>query len=318
MVDSTVADLGSSVNVVIVAFHNSASEVSELFNIISQAGQDAGMVMSTTLVVNDENSYVCSPDTTVISGHGNIGFSAGIALGVRSVESDYVLIMNPDCVITKQNIERLFTRLNSNCGILVPILEMSPGKVDINIYQSWVFTPARQISKLACKKFLLRSTSEAFPRFVKAPGTFLLMKTSVALLLDAPFDDSFYLYGEDRDMTFRARAMGIPMTLVRDVVIGHPGGASARKVSSLVARSQADGMLRVAYRRYGPLGLHLMKLNILVEAAVKDFLRGTKLMRSRRWAIRRWRHRGPAPALRQLDFKDLAAIAEIRDETKDS
>lgn len=278
-----------TINVVTVAFRNSTDEVRRLVESLRLAGESAGFGVSITVVANDDADFSdLSTDCMLVQGHGNVGFGRGVRRGVTAVPSDYVIVVNPDCEVAPDDIAPVMQALTPGCGVLVPVLEKSPGVIDVNLYQSWVFTPMRHVSRLACRWFLQQSSSEKIPRLVKAPGTFLAMQTGIAVEM-GPFDDGFFLYGEDRDFTFRARRARIPLHLVRGARVLHPGGQSGKSVAELVARSRADSMLRIAHRRYGAVGLVLMKANLLSEAWIKDRLRGTNTLPSRRWATRRWK-----------------------------
>jgi len=290
-------------NVVVVSFKNDAGSVEGLISPIKLAGERAGHETVFTLVVNDESDYSgLASRAQILQGQGNIGYGRGIKLGIAAVPSDFVFVLNPDCVVTTESIQPLFERLGSDSEVLLPLIQKYRGQPDVDLYESWVFTPTRRLSKIICGWFLRRSHAERIPRFVKAPGTALAMTRQLADEL-GPFDDDFFLYGEDRDFTFRARRRRVTLRLVRDAKILHPGGVSGRSVRSLVARSQSDSMLRIAYRRYGRLGLQLMKLNLVVESWIKDRVRGSSTLDDRLWAIRRWK--GPlrgAPIDARVDF----------------
>lgn len=304
---STVSD---SINIIIVVYQNPLDEVHALMRTLIDSAEQAGYAAFGTIVVNDDRDVSSGDErVTVHRGLGNVGFANGVAVGVRSGPSDYILIANPDCTVMEDAAIRFFLRLRSTPGILVPVLEKSPGQVDINIYQSWVFTPTRRLSRIVCARFLLQSASSSIPVLVKAPGTFVGMPTRLAKKLDYPFDRSFYLYGEDRDLSIRARRLRVPMTLAREVRVLHPGGGSSEGMTVVVERAKADGMLRVAHRRYGPAGARVMALNLYAEAWLKDRIRGTSLRGPRHWAVERWASAAPAPAA-PLDQHEVSAITD--------
>lgn len=293
------------VNVVIVGYRNGEINLLRVARRLLAAAKAENLTAIATIVLNDDAIMAPLPGISVIHGHGNIGFARAVSIGVDAVSSLYTVIVNPDCDFESESVRPVLRRLGSDCGILIPVLEKAPGVVDINIYQAWVFTPTRRLSAVISQRFLFSSSGERLPRLMKAPGTLVAMETALAHRLNNPFDSSFFLYGEDRDLTFRIRRQRIPITLVREARILHPGGASGTTVTRLVSRGRADGALRVAYRRYGRIGLYFMKLNLLLEAAVKDAVRGSSLLVDTRWAVRRWRGAAPAPALIDADFRDL-------------
>lgn len=298
--------VAADINIVIVVFRNPQEDVSLLMTTLLDAAAETGYSARASIVVNDDRRLALADDRTdVISGHGNVGFARGVALGVDNVDSRYTLLVNPDCLLDRESALVFLRSLAPGCGILVPLLEKRPGDIDVAIYENWVFTPTRRASRVACSLFLLSKRSSTLPRLVKAPGTFIGMETTIAQRLEGPFDRDFFLYGEDRDMTLRARRLGIPLRLVRDARVLHPGGASTEGMRDVVDRAKADGMLRVADRKYGRIGVQLMMRNLLWEARIKDALRGTRMLAARRWTNDRWaraRPNNPEPLTQeQLD-----------------
>ncbi|MDD7945815.1 glycosyltransferase [Microbacterium sp. NE2HP2] len=288
-------------NVVIVLYQNSIEDVVEVAQTLMSAAQQTGYTARTTIVVNDQSQPVVSDSRIdIVQGQGNVGFATGVAIGVQKLQSDFTLIVNPDCEIAPDDAVNFLTALAEAKGILVPLLEKRPGAIDFHIYQSWVFTPTRQLSRIVCRRFLTHGSSARLPRLMKAPGTFLGMRTQLALSLDSPFDRSFYLYGEDRELSLRARKLGLPLCIQRDVRVLHPGGGSAEGGRELIERAKADGMLRVAYARYGRPGVAMMIVNLHLEAIFKDLLRGSSLGGARRWTTRRWLRSSLTPPLSSL------------------
>lgn len=300
----------SRVNIVTVLYRNSWPEVESLMLTLLDAAERAGLSATATIVVNDDQDVSWDDHRgTVIRGHGNVGFAAAVSMGIKLNPTEFSLIVNPDCIVAPADAYAYMCDLATTDGILIPLLEKSKGDVDLHIYESWVFTPSRRLSRIACRRFLLHSKKELLPRFVKAPGTFIGMRTHLAIRFDSPFDSEFYLYGEDRDLTMRLRAAHVPLRLTRKARVLHPGGGSSDGGRELIERAKTDGMLRIAFRRYGRIGLRLMTWNLIVEARLKDALRGSQLREPRRWAIARWCQMATLPPP-PLTSHLLAGVAE--------
>ncbi|RLB67660.1 MAG: glycosyltransferase family 2 protein, partial [Deltaproteobacteria bacterium] len=69
------------------------------------------------LAVDDERFLL-------ISGHGNIGFARACNLGVEQVTQNFLLLLNPDCLVTSEGIEALLDVAESltGCWLLAPRL----------------------------------------------------------------------------------------------------------------------------------------------------------------------------------------------------
>ncbi|WIB16063.1 glycosyltransferase family 2 protein [Curtobacterium sp. MCPF17_050] len=261
--------------------------------------------------MNDSQQYLERPDQIILSGHGNIGFGRAVNLGLHAVDGDYALIVNPDCITTAAAATNFIGALMNSPGITVPLLVDDAGIADYRIYESWVFTPTRRLSAIVARHFIGRGSNSVLPRFMKAPGTFIGMSRGTAARL-GPFDDDYFLYGEDRDLSLRARKARISLNLDRTTTIIHEGGQSGRTVSTLVARSKVDAALRVAFTHRGRTGLVLLGLNLLIEALARELLGRKGALKDLLWSARRWRSTRPARPLTEADFQ-MQSRSQSRD-----
>lgn len=278
----------ASIDFIIVAFRNPLSDVEQLGESLLRSADRNDHAARVIVVANDDDPYTATDRRLVIQGHGNIGFAAGVKLGVAASNADFVVVVNPDCRVDESALARFFTYLRPECGVVVPRLMSEDGSFDYLPYENWTFSIGRKIAELRCRRELSRYRGGTLPTFAKIPGAFIGLERSIALELDAPFDTAFFLYAEDRDLTDRVRARRLPISFASDVEITHIGGLSGTSVSQLVETAKTDGSLRIAFRRYGRLGAALFALDTLVVDTVKTVLRRTTDGRAHRSAIRRW------------------------------
>jgi GT2 family glycosyltransferase len=288
---------GPVLSIVMVAFRNDFADVASIFAALLEASDSIGLKAAGTLVVNDGSLAPPMDRVEVIQGHGNIGFAAGVKAGVDFEESDFVIIVNPDCLPDVDAFSTLLRRLEVGMGVVTPVLIGRDGEVDYAPFEDYVFTPAMYLSAAVCKWYLRRGKSNRIPPLVKIPGAFIAMETLVARELGGPFDPEFFLYGEDRDLTRRLRKAGIRMRLLRETRIVHLGGESGKSVSELVARSRADSALRIAERRYGSVGKLIMTIDLIAVGFLKSNKYGPELLDAAKWAVARWRGTRVAPPL---------------------
>lgn len=273
------------IDFVTVAFRNDPTDLVDLMVGLVEGAAKAGVEAEVQLVINDDSADAIPEaieHTRIHFGHGNVGFAAGITIGTRAGTGDYIIYVNPDCIADADSVAS-FIRMIHPSGISVPRLLNAEGEVDHYAYENWTFSPGRKLSEWQCRRFFRKLTSDALPEFAKAPGAFLGMPRDVAEKLASPFDSSFFLYAEDRDMTDRARNLGIPVQLVR-VDISHIGGVSGVGINPMVQFCKVDGSLRVAHRRFGRLGALLYSLDVRLIRLLKRQSDNNATTR----AVRRW------------------------------
>lgn len=277
-----------SITIVIVVFRNDMDQLLQLATTLVEAGRAAGYAADAYIVVNDDSNTAQLSDFHVLQGQGNVGFARGVRMGVEASHSDVIAVVNPDIEADLVQFTRMFAGVVPGRTISVPILIDVNGRIEFETYEDWVFTLGRQIAARVCKRFLLRSNGTELLRFTKVCGAFIVLERKIALELNGPFDVDFFLYGEDRDLSWRARKSGIALKLRRDVQVVHIGGVSGSSAVELVMRAKADSALRIAHRKYGKFGMLIMAVDLLAEAAIKSPQSGWSQFSARLWAVKRW------------------------------
>jgi N-acetylglucosaminyl-diphospho-decaprenol L-rhamnosyltransferase len=288
-------------SVVMVTYGNDMSAVADLTRDIRTGVAEAGWDVQVVVAANDGELGVPGADL-VLGGQGNVGFAAGNAVALSECSGEWILFINPDARMAPSDVASFVLTGTREPGITVPRIERSTGVLDVWAYADWSFSVTRWLSVARARGFFDGSSSDVLPRYMKAPGAAVLMDRGTARAL-GPFDPAFFLYGEDRDMTRRARAQAVVLRVARDATLLHPGGESASTVPDLVTKAQLDGALRVAHRRLGNVGVLLAALDLIAVGLGRTLVSGQHTMRPRLWAIRRWfPFREEAAPLREADL----------------
>jgi len=182
------------------------------------------------------------PDVRLLALDENIGFAAGSNLGAQAAEGDYVLLLNPDTELVGDTLTALlaYARDHPDAGLiggrtLNPAGELDPGSC-------W---GAQSLWSLVCfasgASSLLKSSplfnpeslggwSRDTPREVDiVTGCLCLAPRTVWDQLDG-FDEAFFMYGEDADLSARAHGLGYHPAITPEAVIVHHVGASSLSV----------------------------------------------------------------------------------------
>lgn len=179
----------------------------------------------------------------IITGHGNIGFGSGQNLCLSKVRSDYHFILNSDLTFNEGALINAISFLEderySDTVLLAPKLLNLDGSTQygIKLYPSVFvlilrFIGNRFFSTLYAKHVFLYEEREkvALDRLSNAEiisGCCMLFRTPALKKLEG-FDERFFLYFEDFDLSIRANELG-KVVYNPSVVITHYGGGAGRK-----------------------------------------------------------------------------------------
>lgn len=174
-------------------------------------------------------------------GHGNIGYGRGHNLSIHKSSSDYHLILNPDVTLSPDCLTQGLQYLLSTSSVVA----ISPAVRDGDGNKQYAckrfpsvlnfllrgFAPAvvrrRFATRLAQYELQELSEDAVTTAIPIISGCFMLFRTS-ALQSVSGFDERYFLYFEDFDLSLRVQAEGT-LAYVPTMHITHLGGHSARK-----------------------------------------------------------------------------------------
>ena len=163
-----------------------------------------------------------TPHAHLILNEVGLGYGNGMNCGLREVETEFALLVNPDSVLTEDAIISLIMAADQfpDGGLFGPSILNPDGSVelshDVNLFN---------------RKALGKRVAEVCPEgplcadFVT--GAVMLMRMTAAKAVNF-FDPEIFLYYEDDDICMRFRQAGYGVILVPDAVITHIGGGSVR------------------------------------------------------------------------------------------
>lgn len=177
----------------------------------------------------------------LLSGHGNIGFGAGHNLAMKSLDSDYHIVLNPDVELAPDTIlEALrFMQAHPECGLLAPAVFEPKGEQQFlckrypTIFDLFLrgFAPHWLANRFRSRLDRYEMRDAVGDSVLWDPpivsGCFMLFRTEVLKRLGG-FDPRFFLYLEDFDLSIRASRIS-HIAYVPQVRIVHHGGYAARK-----------------------------------------------------------------------------------------
>ncbi len=204
---------------------------------------------------------------TWIENHDNVGFARANNQAIARARGKYTVILNPDTIITRQCLASCVEWMDSHpkCGAIG--LHMVDGN-GVFLPESKRALPTPWVS--FCKLFGLSALFPKSRRFARyhlrflpedqphpieiLSGAYMFCNTQALQQLGG-FDEDFWMYGEDIDLSYRFVKAGyenwyLPTTMV------HYKGESTKKDSVRYVRVFYDAMLifyRKHFARYGRL-----------------------------------------------------------------
>jgi hypothetical protein len=205
----------NKISISIVTFNNQdiiAETVSRILKYLSK--------FSFTLYLIDNDSYdgtrdilesLSNDNIEIILNQENIGFGAAHNLILDKIESKYHVIMNPDIFVENNIFEQLIEYLekNNDTALVCPLLKYPDDTVqylsrrEITFVDLFIrrFTPKLFLSRQHYHTMRDNDYSCSF-EVEFASGSFMFLRSNIFKRING-FDERFFLYLEDADLTKR-------------------------------------------------------------------------------------------------------------------
>lgn len=187
------------------------------------------------------------PAAKLIKSRENLGYGKANNLAIRKMiagreKYGFVLLLNPDVKVSEDTFDKMISFMNndSTVGIAGPRVVKPDGQLDLACRRSFP-NPANALfrflglSKLFPKSPLASYNLTYLPddqisEVDSVMGAFLLIRAEVISRIGL-LDESFFMYGEDLDWCWRAKAAGYKVMYAPITTVVHDKGSSSRKTS---------------------------------------------------------------------------------------
>ena len=231
--------------------------VGSLLNAISIAHQAYGLTARIVFVLNDRKAHHIqqvealvaqskqqAPDyveIVTLGGHGNIGYGAGQNKGIQCGESDYYLVLNPDVSFDSNILLKSIRYLESHPGdvMVVPqgydqaeryaYLSKRAPTIPVLLARAFSSSWLNRVFRTQVARYTYKDMLPSLePRSITlASGCFMFCRTAALRKVNG-FDEGYFLYFEDFDLSFRLKRIGNIVELP-DIRICHYGGETAHR-----------------------------------------------------------------------------------------
>jgi GT2 family glycosyltransferase len=181
------------------------------------------------------------PEVNLIANTKNLGFSTANNIGMKQAKGKYILLLNPDTLVSEDTFEKMICFFEENpqvglagCKILNP-----DGTIQLACRRSfpgpWTsFCKVTGLSNLFPKSRLFAQynltylDSDQTYEVDAISGSFMMFRKDVYEKIGG-LDEKFFMYGEDLDFCYRAQKSGYKVFYVHSTQIIHYKGESTKK-----------------------------------------------------------------------------------------
>ncbi|PSL04734.1 GT2 family glycosyltransferase [Haloactinopolyspora alba] len=274
-------------DVVVVAVTHDSSAVVEPFLRALPAALD-GLSSAHVVVVDNASSdgtvktaRCLAPWATVLDAGGNLGYGAGLNVGLRhALGRRGVLVLNPDVVLEPGSVRRLLDAAETeDVGIAVPRIVDTSGRLKFSLRREPTLLRAVGEALLGghrAAKYPLLGDMIRDPEYY-VDGATADWATGAAMFISTAALDSvgllseeFFLYSEETDYALRARDAGYRLRYVERAVATHPGGAM--ETSPWLWSILAVNRTKLYRKRHGPVSSAAYWAVVVLNEAVRAAL----------------------------------------------
>ncbi len=222
-----------------------------------------------------EAASAAFPEFSVINSGSNLGFGRANNLARTMVDTPLVLFLNPDTELKPDTVEKAVQCLRDDpkigivgCKMLYPSGEVQ--EQGLQWYPSpWTILLDSFLNNRLTRRWLPTMDPRRSSEVRKLYGGFLLCRKEV---LDAAswFDDRYFMYAEDVDLSRTVRDLGWKLFYSADAEIIHDHGGSSNKAPggfSILMKNRSIDQYLLKYQ--GMTGAFLARLVVLFSSLAR-------------------------------------------------
>lgn len=199
-----------------------------------------------------------APNLFIQKNHKNLGFSRGNNAVYANSTADYILFLNPDCIIKPDTLEKLITEFDRHpqVGMIGCKICNMDGTEQLGCRRN-IPTPWRTlIHMLRLERFFkIQNFLLTYQPLPKEPtdveaisGAFMLTRKS-AISEVGLLDEDYFLHCEDLDWFMRFKLKNWRILFVPQIAITHVKGVCSQRTPFKVLWHKHKGMMRF-YRKF--------------------------------------------------------------------
>jgi GT2 family glycosyltransferase len=218
------------------------------------------------------------PQVELIANINNVGFSKANNQAIRRSKGEYVLLLNPDTIVPENCFSKLiaFADQTPDCGACGVRMVDGQGKFlpeskrglptpEVALYKmiglNKIFPKSQKFGKYHLGYLPEHETNEV----EILAGAFMFIRKKVLDKIGL-LDETFFMYGEDIDLSYRITQAGWKNYYFADTTIIHYKGESTKKHSTNYVRVFYKAMVIFAEKHYS--GNNKSSFKLLINTAI--------------------------------------------------
>jgi N-acetylglucosaminyl-diphospho-decaprenol L-rhamnosyltransferase len=288
----------STVSILVISYNTRDMTLACLRSVFEQTTVASFEVIVVDNASGDESADAIErefPQVRLIRSADNLGFAVANNLAARNARGNFLLLLNPDTLVLDHAIDRLMAFAGERPNARIWGGRTLFGDGSLNPASCWRFMSLWSLFTLATGLTSLCRDSRLFNpegyggwrrdcvREVEiVTGCLLLIRRDLWDKLGG-FDGSFFMYGEEADLCYRARELGIRPMMTPDATIIHYDGASDRMLSAKMTKLLSGKILFMRKhwswprRTAGIVLLELLVLARVLRTSLMAFVLGSRL-----------------------------------------
>jgi len=247
----------ASVDVVIVNW-NSGAYLADCVRSLLPVRQGLASVSVVDNASTDGSADIAAPGLPlrIVHNETNLGFGAACNIGARMGHADRILFLNPDARLEPDSIAACSAHLRGDVWVVGARLIDSTGRVQRTC--SRTATVPRMLAHCVGIDRLVPSSGYVMSDWAHDEtrlvdhviGAFYLIRRDVFERLGG-FDERFFVYLEDLDLSQRVRAAGGKCMYAADAIAHHVGGGTTQSIKSTRLFYSVRSRLQFSSKHFG-------------------------------------------------------------------
>ena len=242
----------------------------------------AGLDVETLVIDNDSRDAIADklriafPHVRLQTNLDNVGFARGVNQGIANTRGEFVLIINPDCILERGALRTLLGHMKDHpeAGVVGPMLMNPDGSLEYSARSfpslaTFLFNRYSLLTRVFphnrfSRRYLLSDWDHASVLDVDWLSGACLLARRLAIGHVGPMDEAFFMFNEDVDWCRRMKQGGWKVTYVPQARAVHQVGASRQRVPVRLIVERHRGMIYYFRKHHAPGRL----MSWLADAAI--------------------------------------------------